>query len=172
MLTGFPLTAGSAVITTPFLFNVMGKVGLILSCADSSLYAWQFKTQYVDSLMPWPGFHHDATQSNTTQGLSVYHGPDISEFFPKSRAYNWPNPVYDGKTSIRYFLGSPASVMIRIYDIAGDRITEFPGPGVGGVDNEIEWNTRSIPPGIYLAKIEARGATGSGDTFIKIAVVK
>ncbi len=173
MLTGFPLTAGGAVVTTPFLFNILGKVGLAVSCGDSSLYAWQFNTQYVDSLMPWPGYHHDATQSNTTAVKeTVSYRPPVSEFFPKSRAYNWPNPVYNGKTYIRYYLGAPASVVIKIYDIAGDRIAEFTGPGIGGIDNEVEWNTASFQPGIYLAKIEARGTAGSGDVFIKIAVVK
>ncbi len=172
MLSGFPLTTGGAVVTTPFLFNTLGKIGLTVSCADSSLYAWQFKTQYVDSLMPWPGYHHDATQSNTTGVKALTYQPAISEFFPKSRAYNWPNPVYNGKTYIRYYLGAPAAVVIKIYDIAGDKVTEFTGPGIGGIDNEVEWNTGSIQPGIYLAKIEARGTAGSGNVFIKIAVVK
>jgi hypothetical protein len=62
--------------------------------------------------------------------------------------------------------------MISVYDIAGDKVAEFPGPGTGGIDNEVEWNTSSLQPGIYLAKIEVRGSTGSGDVFIKIAVVK
>jgi hypothetical protein len=172
MVPGFPLATGGAVVTTPFLFNVLGKIGLTVSCADSVLYGWQFSTHYVDSLIPWPAYHRDAAQSNMLAAISGATVTSGSGFFPKSRAYNWPNPVYDGKTYIRYYLGAAASVTIRVYDIAGDKVAEFPGPGTGGIDNEVEWNTSSLQPGIYLAKIEARGSTGSGDVFIKIAVVK
>jgi hypothetical protein len=172
MLSGFPLTTGGAVVTTPFLFDVLGKIGLTVSCADSMLYGWQFATRYVDSLIPWPGYHRDAAQSNTAAVKSGGVPTSTYGFFPKARAYNWPNPVYDGKTYIRYYLGASASVMIRVYDIAGDKVAEFPGPGTGGIDNEVEWNTSSLQPGVYLAKIEVRGSTGSGDVFIKIAVVK
>jgi hypothetical protein len=63
-------------------------------------------------------------------------------------------------------------VHIRIFDLAGDQVTEFDAPGTGGLDNEVEWDVSGIQSGIYFAHLDARGTGGSGATVIKIAVVK
>jgi hypothetical protein len=65
-----------------------------------------------------------------------------------------------------------ASVSIKIFDMAGDLVTEFAGPGIGGVDNEVEWNVSGVQSGVYLARIEASGQGGSGVAVVKVAVVK
>lgn len=95
-----------------------------------------------------------------------------SSFFPKERAYNWPNPAYDGKTFIRYFVGERASVKIKIFDLAGDLVSELNGPGNAGVDNEVEWNVKDVQSGVYLARIEASGSGKTETAIVKIAVVK
>jgi len=46
------------------------------------------------------------------------------------------------------------------------------GPGVAGVDNEVEWNVADVQSGIYLAHIEANGAGKSEVAVVKVAVVK
>ena len=94
------------------------------------------------------------------------------EFFPAERVYNWPNPVYDGRTFLRYYLQADAEVRIIIYDIAGDQVASFAGPGSGGMDNEIAWDVNGIASGVYFAHIEASGAGGSGKAIVKVAVVK
>ncbi|HEY4644393.1 MAG TPA: T9SS type A sorting domain-containing protein, partial [Bacteroidota bacterium] len=99
-------------------------------------------------------------------------GPVSSDFFPESRVYNWPNPVYDSKTTIRYFVGQDASVSVKIFDLTGDIVDEFSGPGVGGVDNEVEWDVSNIQSGIYFARIKATDGSKSASALIKIAVVK
>jgi hypothetical protein len=98
--------------------------------------------------------------------------PLTSEFFPASRAYNWPNPVYNGKTQIRYFVRDDATVSVRIFDLAGDLVTSFSGPGIGGVDNEVAWDVSGVQSGIYFARIEATSASSSGVAIVKVAVVK
>jgi hypothetical protein len=81
--------------------------------------------------------------------------------------------VYDGKTFIRYFVKDNATVNVKVFDLAGDLVTTIANaPGVGGVDNEIEWNVASVQSGIYFARIEANGAGGNGVAVVKIAVVK
>ena len=60
---------------------------------------------------------------------------------------------------------------IKIFDLAGDLVTEFDGPGVGGRDNETVWDVSGVQTGIYYAHIDASGPAASGAVVIKIAVV-
>ena len=98
--------------------------------------------------------------------------PHTQEFLPKSRVYNWPNPVYGKSTHIRYYSPEDANVVVTIIDLSGVKITELKGRGTAGMDNEILWNVSNIQSGVYLARIEAKGATQNSSAIIKIAVVK
>ncbi len=121
---------------------------------------------------PWPQFQRDAQHSGIDHTVLPAGVPLSSEFFPASRAYNWPNPVYDGKTFIRYYVKENATVRVKIYDLAGDLAADLSGTGQGGVDNEIAWDVSGVQSGIYFARIEASGTSGSGGATVKIAVVK
>jgi hypothetical protein len=122
-------------------------------------------------LMPWPQAWHDAEHSGF-DGAALAVVPPTSDFFPPTRAYNWPNPAYNGKTMIRYFVRDQASVTIKIFDMAGDLITTLQGPGMAGMDNEVVWDLAGVESGIYFAHIDAAGSAGSGSAVVKIAVVK
>jgi hypothetical protein len=63
-------------------------------------------------------------------------------------------------------------VRVKIYDLAGDLAGDLTGTGQAGVDNEIAWDVSGVQSGIYFARIEANGASASGGTTVKIAVVK
>jgi len=154
----------------------LNEVGINLAVASSStgsVVAWKTGSlQPAPVALPWPQYQKDSRHTGFAaepiQGTAL-----SSEFFPTNRAYNWPNPVYDGKTFIRYFVKSNATVNIRIFDLAGDLVTTISNPpGVGGLDNEVEWNAADVQSGIYFARIEANGASGSGVAVVKIAVVK
>lgn len=96
-----------------------------------------------------------------------------NEFFPTSRAYNYPNPVYNGETAIRYFVNEDSKINIKIFDLAGDFVAELKADAEGGLDNETIWNVNSIQSGVYLARIEAISLSGETESvIIKIAVVK
>lgn len=179
--SGFPLQAGIGSQSVA-VFDVsspsLGSVGIGLAVASSesgSLIAWKTSSTPVPydaaKVRPWPQYQKDAQHTGlATEPLTGT--PISSAFFPQERAYNWPNPVYDGKTFIRYFVKENASVSIRIFDLAGDLVTEFAGPGIGGVDNEVAWDVKDIQSGVYFARIEASGAGGSGIAVVKVAVVK
>ncbi len=179
MTRGFPLQAGIgyqsvAALTIPNSTRATIDIGLaVVSSVDGSVSAW--RTGTASSLqavkMPWPQYQRDAQHSGLA-AEAIPGSPLSSEFFPKDRAYNWPNPVYDGRTFIRYYLKENATVRIKILDLAGDLVTEFAGPGVGGVDNEIEWSVGNVQSGVYLARVEASGVGGGGVAVIKVAVVK
>ena len=180
MASGFPLQAGIgnqtvAAFSIPLPPLSVTGVGLAVASSDNaSIVAWKTGTLVGNraSDFSWPQYQHDAQHTGlATETLTGM--PISSQFFPKERAYNWPNPVYDGKTFIRYFVKENATVSIKVFDLAGDLVTTIPNPpGVGGVDNEVEWNVGSVQSGVYFARIEASGGSGSGVAVIKIAVVK
>lgn len=184
MLPGFPLLAGVNSGSTPAAFYLPSSclsctdIGLAVASDDGHVYAWRTGTLKtglaVPPAMPWPQAMHDARNTGLVDSLLPIIVP-TSEFFPRSRAYNWPNPVdaaHGYKTHIRYYVRDDSKVHIKIFDLAGDAVTEFDGPGQGGLDNEIEWNVGNIQSGVYFAHIEAQGASGHGVAIIKIAVVK
>ena len=96
-----------------------------------------------------------------------------NEFFPINKAYNYPNPVYDGFTFIRYFVTEDSKINIKIFDLAGDFVAELNDNARGGFDNETKWDVGNIQSGVYLARVEANGSSGKTESkVIKIAVVK
>jgi hypothetical protein len=180
MARGFPLQAGTgaqsvAVFAIPSPQLSVTDIGLAVAASfDGSVNAW--KTGSVSGnigvKMPWPQYLRDAQHTGASfEPLSGT--PLSSEFFPAGRAYNWPNPVYDGRTFIRYFVKDNASVNIKVFDLAGDLVTTIANaPGVGGVDNEVEWKVTDVQSGVYFARIEANSPAGNGVAVVKIAVVK
>lgn len=171
---GFPLVAGIGKQTAAMFTSGDSVFLVVASSATGSVSGWltgRTSGTAQASRYPWPQFQHDAQHSGIDlTGISG--GVPLSgESLPKNRAYNWPNPVYDRTTQIRYFLKDEARVHIKIFDIAGDLVTEFDGPGVGGTDNEAVWDVSGVQSGVYFAHIDASGPATSGNVVIKIAVV-
>ncbi len=184
LLDGFPLAAGTNGGSPAAAFYLAGAclscidVGVAVASLDGYVYAW--KTGSLRTGLqappdqPWPQVMRDA--GNTALADSVLPGQIFrSEFLPKDRAYNWPNPVdkaHGFLTHIRYYVASDATVVIKVFDLAGELVAELSGPGQAGIDNEVTWDVSGVQSGVYLAHIDARGTGGSGSAVIKIAVVK
>ncbi len=96
-----------------------------------------------------------------------------TEKLPSNKVYNWPNPVYDSKTFIRYYLnGNTTSVTIKILDLSGELVTKLTGTAHSFADNEIIWDVSTVQSGVYYGVVQAT-IDGSTETkIIKIAVVK
>jgi hypothetical protein len=185
MLAGFPLQAGANTGATPAAFYTQSAclgctgIGLAVATGDGSLYAWQtggiVTGPGVPPVQPWPQFARDSRNSASNDTVLV-HSPPAGGFLPAARTYNWPNPVgkADGYlTHIRYYVPSDASVIVRIFDLAGNLVRSFEGLSArGGLDNEVDWDVSSVQSGVYFAQIEASGQSGSGSAVITIAVVK
>jgi len=181
MAEGFPLLVGENRGSTPVVFSLLGPegnfgIGLAAASDDGNVYGWKTGTykRGSTSVDSWPQYMHDGqnTGFNDLPGLIV---SPSGEFFPVSRAYNWPNPVGAKEgfvTHIRYYVSADANVHVRIFDMAGDLVAELAGFGTGGMDNEIQWGVSGIQSGVYFARIEATGSKESGVAVIKIAVVK
>lgn len=96
-----------------------------------------------------------------------------TDFFPTTKAYNWPNPVYGSSTKIRYYVSENSIATVKIFDLSGALVTSLSGNAVGGMDNEIEWEIGKVQSGVYYANLEVVSASGkSANKIIKIAVIK
>jgi hypothetical protein len=169
VLPGFPLAAGGPIAVSPALFEETEYLGISAATTNGYLYAWSL-LQPAKTII-WRNTFGDPFHSGY-EGSTSTGQPISTEFFPADRVYNWPNPAYGGSTQIRYFLKTNADVKVKIFDLAGDKVAEFAGPGVGGIDNEVSWDVSKVQSGVYIAHIEAGGSGGHGVALVKIAVVK
>jgi hypothetical protein len=169
-LPGFPLAAGGSITNSLALFEEPEFLGILAATDNGYLYAWTLPS--TTKTIVWGNLSGDPLHSGFDGSSTPGPSPLSRDFLPLDRAYNWPNPVYAGSTRIRYFLKSNAEVRVKIFDLAGDKVVELPAPGIGGVDNEVEWDVSRVQSGVYLARIEAVGSTDRASAVIKIAVVK
>ena len=169
VVPGFPISCGGNVSVTPVLYNANGKTNLAVLNDQNVLSAWSISS--VEGKLYWS--EEFGNPQNTSFIDAAENTNRINEFFPSSRAYNYPNPVYEGTTNIRYYVDKDAHINIKIFDLAGDFVAELNDEAQGGMDNETVWNVGDIQSGVYLARIEAVCDCGNTEqAVIKIAVVK
>jgi hypothetical protein len=166
ILNGFPLQTGGVVSSLAFSGSLLAAAS-----TDSSIYVWRVEGIFDSSKIYWNGFLADGYHSNYVASTSAII-TKYTELLPTSLAYNWPNPVYSTTTNIRYYLSKPATVDIKIYNMAGELVDHFSGPGVGNIDNEVQWNVSKAQSGVYFAQIRANASGEQKSVVIKIAVVK
>lgn len=169
MIDGFPISFGNRLYSNPVIFNYKGQTAFGGFNQDQYFTAWIISS--VSNTSGW--LEENGNRGNTSFISAAENLNTINEFFPISRAYNYPNPVYDGQTAIRYYVSEDSKINIKIFDLAGDFVAELNADAQGGMDNETTWNVSNIQSGVYLARIEANGSSGKSESVvIKIAVVK
>jgi hypothetical protein len=172
LLTGFPIQVASPGKSFPIVYTDSSNTGgVVILSENGSLDAFLTSTTVTANSLVWWQHLGDERHSNAEWTQTASH-PLSSEFLPKSRVYNWPNPVYGRSTQIRYYTSEDANITVTILDLSGVKITELKGRGTAGMDSEISWDVSNIQSGVYLARIEAHGVTQNEVTIIKIAVVK
>jgi len=172
LLSGFPVQVTSSGKAFPMAYiNPSNKLGIAVLSENGSFDAYLSSSSAASASFTWWQHLGDERHSSSEASVTTFI-PVSTEFFPRSRVYNWPNPVYGQSTQIRYFTSEDAEVTIKILDLSGRKITELSGRGIAGMDNEMTWNVSKIHSGVYLARIEAHGMSKSDVAFIKIAVVK
>jgi hypothetical protein len=169
LVEGFPISIGSELSSVPVLFLNDGKLSITAINKMNNFSAWQIGAN--EGRQYWSqenGNGYNLSFVDQASNINL-----VNEFFPENRAYNYPNPVYDGFTFIRYFVNEDSKINIKIFDRAGDFVAELNDNARGGFDNEIKWDVGSIQSGIYLARIEANSSSGKTESkVIKIAVIK
>lgn len=167
-VNGFPLSTGAELSSDPSLNLRNGHVS-ITAHSGSTLFSWNLHAS--NPVLYWS---EEYGNNKNESAIVVTKASDpVAEFFPKERTYNWPNPVYEDHTNIRFYVSEDSRISIRIFDLAGDFVAELNPEARGGFDNEVKWDVSNIQSGVYLARIEAAGISGKTDnTIIKIAVIK
>ncbi len=165
---GFPIPSGKD-LNSSLILNEY-KSNLYLSViASGNFYLWNLGPS--SGTLYWSSSNGD--QANTSFVPAASSTNAITTFFPKERAYNYPNPVYGEETNIRYYVTEDSKINIKIFDLAGDFVAELNNNAAGGFDNETVWNVKNVQSGVYLARVEAVGSSGKTEnTVIKIAVIK
>jgi len=166
VVDGFPISFGEP-ISAMMLTRDNNQCIVV---GDNSFAVYQV-SEYSALAVSWGEENGDWDNSSSNGGWVVDDPNPV--FFPKTKAYNWPNPVYDGQTFIRYYVSEDSKINIKIFDLAGDFVAELNNTAIGGMDNETTWNVNNIQSGVYFARIEATGNSGKTEsTIIKIAIVK
>jgi M6 family metalloprotease-like protein len=158
--------AGSPVV---FSDSTGGKLGYL--GADGWFYAWDVDQDSTTDY--WPMGGHDPAGTYAFDQSQLSEPRAYTDLFPKERFYNWPNPVTEGRTRIRYFLGKDAQrVEMKIYDLSGQEIDVLTGSTSGGTDNECTWNCADVTPGVYRCVIEVDFGGQTEKAFTDIAVIR
>jgi len=167
-VTSFPLSSG-LYVESASVFDDNGKISLAVIDSGKHFYGWNIGS--VSGTYFWT--ESDGNSSNSSFVNSASASNFVNEFFPKNKVYNYPNPVYNGVTAIRYYVSESSRINIKIFDLAGDFVAELNDNVQGGFESETIWKVNNIQSGIYLARVEAVGQSGKTESnVIKIAVVK
>ncbi|QQS34607.1 MAG: T9SS type A sorting domain-containing protein [Ignavibacteriales bacterium] len=169
VINGFPLSTGAELISTPVLYRDGDKISIAALDARNNFTAW--------NISPAAGTLYWSEKNGNSYNSAFVDAAEsqnfVNTFFPKEKAYNYPNPVYENETQIRYYVSEDSKINIKIFDLAGDFVAELNDDARGGFDNETTWNVSGIQSGVYLARIEASPVSGKSESnIIKIAVVK
>ena len=89
----------------------------------------------------------------------------------------YPNPARNF-AKIRYKLNVDADELkVSVYDVSGRKVTTLYGDGSSAASQEVRWDLtdrrgRLVSNGVYIARISAKGATGSSRETVKLAVLR
>ncbi len=168
LVSGFPLSVGGAIYSTPLLANLQfpEHAGLItreiiVGCDDGKLYGWSVGE--ANDLL-WPSLHRNSANNGIYEKLSPL-SPSPASVFKTSDFYVYPNPIRD-RGWVHYFSGDAKDVDIKIINLAGEVVSELKGKI--GKKNYQDVLLPDIPSGVYLLRVEVDGNT----RFKKFAVVK
>lgn len=169
VVDGFPISIGNELKCAPILFLSDGKLSIAAIDKKNNFAAWQIGAS--EGKIYWSQENGNWYNQSFADAASRVNA--VNEFFPSSRAFNYPNPVYDNYTFIRYYVSEDSKINIKIFDLAGDLVAELSDNASGGFDNETKWDVSNFQSGVYLARVEANSSSGKTESkVIKIAVVK
>jgi len=167
-ITGFPISSG-LLVETAAIYDDNGKISLAVIDSAKHFYGWNIGS--TQGTYYWTETGGSSLNNSFVSSALVSNFGN--EFFPKNKVYNYPNPVYNGVTAIRYYVSENSKINIKIFDIAGDFVAELNNSAQGGYESETIWNVNNIQSGVYLARVEAVGQSGKTESnVIKIAIVK
>ena len=93
-----------------------------------------------------------------------------------SQVYAYPNPSHAGTTYIHYhLLGNARAVRLRIFDLAGNLVSEpptKPSDLLGSSEHSVAWSQAAHASGVYVCRLEVESDQGVEVKFTNVAVVR
>ncbi|RKZ02499.1 hypothetical protein DRQ21_08460 [Candidatus Fermentibacteria bacterium] len=83
----------------------------------------------------------------------------------------WPNPVTSGSGNIRFVPGCDSQYRIRVFNVAGELVSDYSGDAPGRVPWEVSWNTEDLAPGVYYVCLELTSSEETAEALFHAAVV-
>jgi len=173
ILQGFPFSTGAEMAGSMAAGDIDEDQKIELFASNGKdLFAWEFPVSDNEDQTWWTQATLDPTNNQLVKRLLLKKPSTVADLLPADQAYVYPNPNAENFTTIRYFLREDARVDINIFDLAGDLVARFEGPGQGAVDNEIRWQLDDVSSGIYICRINATSGVDQAVQLIKIMVIK
>ena len=163
---GFPLAVGHEVVATPLLAD-----GALFGLSSGGLLrTWDLANL---GTLYWGQRHANPQGTSSIAVAPIAGGPTSTGLLDETETYNWPNPIREGRTFLRFRTGEDANVSITIVDLAGALVDELDAGSVrGGVPTELEWRT-DAPSGVYFARVTAKTASGREESrLIRMAIIR
>ncbi len=168
-LPGLPLSVGDRPVGRPAIIPAGTAGSYRLAACDQSGWTALWSTT-VDLGQGWfPGLDYSGQGSWPAEllpPLSQGAGPLAGGSF-----FVYPNPVRGDEGTIRFEPGSDGTYLIRVFNIAGELVSEYSGACLGGVSCEVAWQVRDLSPGLYFVCLEIRGGAGSTEALFEAGVV-
>ncbi len=169
----FPLSAGgpvqSVVLQNEVLVGGTSQVRIYSVTEKGKLFAWNVNVQRA-SFLNWSSAYGNSANTNSLPAPA--NGTALKEYFPVNETYNWPNPVYESTTHIRFLVNEDSKVTIKVMDLAGEIVKEINTEAKSGIAGEVELNVENFQSGVYFARIGFESFKGkTAFKIIKIAVI-
>lgn len=158
---GFPVRLSTGTITNPLAvgdFDHDSAVELVVALDEGGIYALELNHFFVEDLMEWPMFQHDAYHSGAYNFYDVVRVADdaVPEVaFGLSAPY--PNPSRDG-TQIRFSLPQAGPCELRVFNIAGQLVKTLLNNNLPTGTHDLTWDgtnerQEEASSGVYLFQL-------------------
>jgi hypothetical protein len=167
---GWPLFAGDTVISVAALRAGADSIVLLARSKAGSIWAQKAQAS-PDAPGAWLQSRGSQQKLNRWDGTGVIAPAPSTATLPSESVYAYPNPAARGPVAIRYYLGGPAQVELRVYDLAGNVVTKAEATGTGGFNNEWVWDASGVAPGVYFCRVAATSGGQETVEFCKVAII-
>ena len=167
--TRYKLPASAATVSATLLYQTMSKEYADFLRDENSGNAYDWNDWGAKLHVSWQRHGRSSPVVMNSETVIVKDSVDgVHDASRNSRGFalfqNYPNP-FNPSTKISFAVGRSSVVTLKVYDPLGREVaTLLQGtkePGTYGV----EWRAGSIPSGIYLCRIVARGIGNGAPSF-------
>jgi hypothetical protein len=167
-LEGFPVSTGDSPVGRPLLADLDADGDLDLCAADASGWAGLWGTSITGT-----GWFPGADYSGCgcwPEDLLPQLSQSASLLLPGS-FFTYPNPAGGEAAAIRFEPGSDCSYRVRVFNVAGEMVSDFSGQCPGGVAHEVQWDVGDLSPGVYYVCLELVAPQGREEALFHAGVV-